>query len=977
MLPVVLHPDVVNFLRINTVNNRFQQQTWDCINQLRLQEFTGGLRVKKLRGINKRVWEARINLSSRLIFTYNKSELPNTGKVGVYIAVQDICDHDHLHQTVARVRTPDATWLDGEIIAEEGNLDANLIDLPTETKNRIEYFKLEEEECNPDIVYPDELLGNIQWQVLESVTEWEQAIINQDADLPLKITAEEYRLATSRNNILLKGTAGTGKTTVALYRMWHDFQQDPYNGKRLYVAYSALLVNHVKEQFYKLIGSHHPEIDEIFHFKTFRDLCLDILREAGETYLPEDEVDFQFFDQLYSRQSEVRRYPSALVWDQIRSIIKGQQLNLAVDYLDRQEYHFLSHKCQNLVSPEHRATIYNVSNWYQNYLTRHNRFDEIDLTRKVLRIINQQQIRQYHLIVCDEVQDFTKIQLELLMQLITPRANLYFAGDKHQMISPSGFDWKNLTTIFHYHQIQQPNEHELKCNFRSVGTLVNLSHQVLKIRYRLLHKTPPELPKAVTNFGEKPRILQASVNEMTTHLNTLYPGDAILVRADENREYLRSTLKSSLVFTIEEAKGLEFDTVFLLDFFQYHQQLWEIVFNTPARLRDNEKPALVLELNLLYVAITRARRILNIWEADVSQFWQQREVAENWQEIDITQVLENRVGLEQEDWQKRGEYYFKAEFYLQAIECFEKSGDKFKEKKSRAKLLQREGNYQEAAAIFVDLEKWQPAAELFQRVKNWQLAANCWQKIGEDRKQRICETNLLEEQGDFLRAAQEWEALEMYEKAAKKFENVEKWQLAADCWCKVPNDKQQNICKIKVLESQDKWEEAAQEWGKARGDSSDDERRCWMNSSNEQKKAEYRGKDYERQKQWLLASEQYKISGIEKKAQEMRKLAIKSLMELGEENLEHKNYHPALDNYNQVLALNPRNATAYLKRGIIKTNQKDYMAAIEDCNQAIKIDPEYVDAYSQRGKVYQILSRQDNDKVIEIRQKQRLSNVKM
>jgi Tfp pilus assembly protein PilF len=53
------------------------------------------------------------------------------------------------------------------------------------------------------------------------------------------------------------------------------------------------------------------------------------------------------------------------------------------------------------------------------------------------------------------------------------------------------------------------------------------------------------------------------------------------------------------------------------------------------------------------------------------------------------------------------------------------------------------------------------------------------------------------------------------------------------------------------------------------------------------------------------------------------------------------------------------------------------MAAIEDCNQAIKIDPEYVDAYSQRGKVYQILSRQDNDKVIEIRQKQRLSNVKI
>ena len=30
------------------------------------------------------------------------------------------------------------------------------------------------------------------------------------------------------------------------------------------------------------------------------------------------------------------------------------------------------------------------------------------------------------------------------------------------------------------------------------------------------------------------------------------------MRTDENREYLRSTLKSSLVFTIEEAKALEF-----------------------------------------------------------------------------------------------------------------------------------------------------------------------------------------------------------------------------------------------------------------------------------------------------------------------------------------------------------------------------------------------------------------------------------
>jgi superfamily I DNA/RNA helicase/Txe/YoeB family toxin of Txe-Axe toxin-antitoxin module len=967
MLSVVLHPDVVNFLRINTVNNRLQQQTWDCINQLRLRQFTGGLRVKKLQGVSKRVWEARINLSSRLIFTYNKSKLPETGKVGVYIVVQDICDHDNLNRKIARVRTEDATWLDSKIMKELGDIESDLMNLTIEDRNRIAYYQLEEEDCNPELIYPDELLGNIQWQVVESVTEWEQAIINKERDLLLKITAEEYRLATSRHNILLKGTAGTGKTTVALYRMLHDYEQNPHYGKRLYVAYSALLVNNVREQFYKLVGKKNQEIDEIFHFQTFRDLCLDILKEAGESYYPEDEVDFQYFDTLYSRQREFKRYPSALVWDQIRSIIKGQQLNLNLDYLNQKEYYQLSHRCQNLVSPEHRSTIYNVSSWYHNYLSRNHRFDEIDLTRKALRIINHQQIRKYHLIVCDEVQDFAKLQLELLMQLITPGANLYFAGDKHQMISPSGFDWKNLTTIFHDHQLQQPNEHELKCNFRSVGTLVNLSHQVLKIRYRLLQKTLPELPKAVSNFGEKARIVAASLNDITTHLNTLNPDDAILVRTDENREYLRSTLKSSLVFTIEEAKGLEFDTVFLLDFFQYRQQLWETIFNTPERLRDNEKPALVLELNLLYVAITRARRILNIWEENIAQFWQEHELLGHWENKNIHTVLENRVGSEQEDWQKRGEYYFQAEFYLQAIECFEKSGNKVKVKESRAKLLQRESNYQEAAKIFVELGNWQTAAELFERVENWQSAANCWQKIREYRKQRICETYLLEETGEFLKAAQEWEALEMYTKAAGDFEKLEQWQSAANCWSNVPNYQRQRFCEIKDLESQEKWEEAAQEWGKIKRDS--DERRCWMSSNNEPKKAEYRGKDYEREEKWLLAYEQYTIAGIEDKVREMRKQAIKSLMQSGEENLDNKNYQAALVDYNQVLELNYKNAIAYLKRGVAKTRQKDYMGAIEDCNQAIKIDPGYADAYSHRGKVYQILSRRDFDKAMEIRQR--------
>ncbi|NES66648.1 MAG: hypothetical protein F6K24_16000, partial [Okeania sp. SIO2D1] len=93
-LPAVLHPDIVEFLRKDAESN-LQKKVWECIKKLKQQKFDSGLRVKKLKGINKRVWEARINSASRLIFTYNKSSKPETGKTQVYLAIQDICvDHD-------------------------------------------------------------------------------------------------------------------------------------------------------------------------------------------------------------------------------------------------------------------------------------------------------------------------------------------------------------------------------------------------------------------------------------------------------------------------------------------------------------------------------------------------------------------------------------------------------------------------------------------------------------------------------------------------------------------------------------------------------------------------------------------------------------------------------------------------------------------------------------------------------------------
>ncbi|MBW4572721.1 MAG: tetratricopeptide repeat protein [Tolypothrix carrinoi HA7290-LM1] len=61
-------------------------------------------------------------------------------------------------------------------------------------------------------------------------------------------------------------------------------------------------------------------------------------------------------------------------------------------------------------------------------------------------------------------------------------------------------------------------------------------------------------------------------------------------------------------------------------------------------------------------------------------------------------------------------------------------------------------------------------------------------------------------------------------------------------------------------------------------------------------------------------------------------------------------YKQAFKDYSQAIRINPNFAEAYLKRGLARRSAfKDYQGAIEDYNQAIHIDSDYAEAYVNRG----------------------------
>ena len=60
----------------------------------------------------------------------------------------------------------------------------------------------------------------------------------------------------------------------------------------------------------------------------------------------------------------------------------------------------------------------------------------------------------------------------------------------------------------------------------------------------------------------------------------------------------------------------------------------------------------------------------------------------------------------------------------------------------------------------------------------------------------------------------------------------------------------------------------------------------------------------------------------------------------------------ALSDYNEALRIDPDDALAYLRRGVIRTSYKhDPDRAIEDFTEAIRLDPHRPRAFAERGHV--------------------------
>ncbi|MCI0515331.1 UvrD-helicase domain-containing protein, partial [candidate division KSB1 bacterium] len=734
-------------------------------------------------------------------------------------------------------------------------------------------------------------LANEEWDSIENCHE-------DNFEMLLYLTPQQIEVLNHPLPLLISGTAGSGKTTIGIYYL---LKLPLAKEKKLYITYNRYLKNTAQRLYQGLLNAIASQAEYLPpDFFTFKEYCLQVAAAHQKIFAPELEINLDRFSKLIQSSSFPQKYDVPLIWEEIRSIIKGAlpQLNLNVFeqalarlgsgqitleqsqnlrqqfqilanlesmqkineftkkyleadlntlvknfpyYLEHQHEHFLTtlERIIKFLQREREITrkkylsfmdyealgkkkapnfrldrkgIYQIFEWYQDRLEREHGWDELDLTREVMHLLTTRDARahQYDLVICDEVQDLTDVQHELLFHISHDPLKLLLSGDTKQIINPSGFRWEELKRHFYEKGLKVPEIHFLNLNFRSSGSIVELSNTLLALKTQLLGVTAEESLED-WKFKGRPAVVIQKLSDERIFENVQRMGarQTILVRTQAEKTRLSEILATELIFTISEAKGLEFDTVLLWKFAAdlTTRDIWEVILKESSR--EIHQAQIKHEINLLYVAITRAQKDLLIYDGKTpASIWQNTLIKDKVFFTDDPEFIGNiwNVISTPEEWSEQGAYFFEREYYRAAMECFKNAGHETLFLKAQAFDAEKRQDYELAARNFDRLQDPKNAAINYERSANYQRALALWEELKQLKRAFECKLKLLEQSGNYRELAGLYLQLKNYPRAFECSVRAELYDQAAELSLKRLKNKK-NACLY--FEKAGRYEEAA------------------------------------------------------------------------------------------------------------------------------------------------------------------------
>ncbi len=420
--------------------------------------------------------------------------------------------------------------------------------------------------------------------------------------------------------VVLVGSAGSGKTAVTLAKLREA------EGRVLYVTQSAYLAQSARA-LYDAHGYENPAQEA--EFLSYREFIETLHVPPGR------ELGFDAFRGWFDRHRAAAKALGDLdahaVYEEFRGVIGAQPagpLSLA-DYLD------LGPR-QSLLAPAAREAAHALFDRYRQWLAETAQYD-LNLVAHAWRT---RAAPTYDFIVIDEVQDLTAVQLALVLACLKAPGQFLLCGDSNQIVHPNFFSWAAVKTLF-WHGLagdaaQQQPLHVLQANFRNTQAVTALANTLLKIKQARFGSIDRESNFLVqSTSGEAGEVVLVQAREAALRqIDTATRASArhaVIVLRDEDKAAAKQQFRTPLVFSVHEAKGLEYPHVVLLGMVSGQRAAYAEVCDgvTPhdllrdeldyRRARDKGDKSLELYkfyVNALYVAMTRAVQSLTIVETD-------------------------------------------------------------------------------------------------------------------------------------------------------------------------------------------------------------------------------------------------------------------------------------------------------------------------------------------------------------------------
>jgi hypothetical protein len=448
--------------------------------------------------------------------------------------------------------------------------------------------------------------------------------------------------------IILIGSAGSGKTSVSLTKLRQ------IEGKILYISLSNYLVSNAQKSYFAF---NYLNEQQDINFLSFYEFIETIKIPSGQA------ITEGIFLKWFTKQNLPKHYgvgDGRELFEEFMGVITGSVLD--EPYLSREEYQNLGIK-QSIFSFEQRKGIYDLFQKYLQFLKEENYYDTNVISSQYTNLVEP----IYDAIIVDEVQDFTNSQLFLVLKSLKKQGQFLLCGDANQIIHPNFFSWSKLKSFFYTDNnfIEDKITKILTANYRNTPEVTELANRVLKFKNYYFGSVDKESHYLIKSTSEKHgtvNCLQDKIDiikevNIKTSKSTNY---AILVLHEHHKDKARELFRSPLIFTVQEAKGLEYDNIIIYNFVSNEKNYTDITKGADrsfldadfkyARVKDKTDKSLEIYkfyINALYVAITRSVCNVYIIESNAShKFLRLLEINEI-QEINIEAAESSR-----EAWQK-------------------------------------------------------------------------------------------------------------------------------------------------------------------------------------------------------------------------------------------------------------------------------------------------------------------------------------